>query len=46
MQSWERAKGQLEAVLHTYWDGHSNFDKMNNEVKTFIESIEARGLQE
>ena len=46
MQAWQRAKGELEAVLNTYWDGNNNYLKMSNEVKTFIESIEDRGLQE
>lgn len=49
MQAWERAKGELHAVLSTYWGGYENdgqFKAMDARVKAFIDSVENDGLAE
>ena len=50
-QAWERAKGELNAVLQTYisgtqstQDGH--FEKMDKLVADFISTVEGDGLAE
>lgn len=46
-QAWERAKGEMEAVLQTYWDGPGNDDKyraMAAAVKDFVAHVEDNGL--
>ena len=48
-QAWERAKGELQAVLQTYWDGHGkddNFQAMDSAVKQFVKVVEGNGLTE
>ena len=48
-QAWERAKGELQAVLHTYWDGPGNdqkFREMDAAVKQLISTVEDNGLAE
>ena len=48
-QAWERAKGELQAVLVTYWDGHTKDEKfkaMNAAVDDFVERVEDNGLAE
>jgi len=46
LQAWERAKGELKAVLQTYWGSTSNYGAMNGEIKDFVKKIEERGLVE
>ncbi len=47
--AWCRAKGELEAMLNTYWgegeDG-DKYDKASTAIKDFIGHVEAEGLQE
>jgi hypothetical protein len=46
--AWERAKGELRSVLHTYWpiyqtDGKEKdqgFNSVKQEIEQFIESID------
>lgn len=45
-QAWERAKGELRAVLSTYWGGHHNFPAINEKVTKFISEIDDEGLAE
>ena len=48
--AWERAKGELNAILNTYWDnspvGITDFDKAQEEIKAFIDKIEGEGIIE
>ena len=49
MQAWERAKGELNAALSTFWDGHGKDDQfkaMNKAVSEFIAHVEDHGLAE
>lgn len=43
--AWERAKGELRSMLHTYYT-NDNYDKFSLEVKNFIKTVEDNGLQE
>lgn len=46
-QAWERAKGELQAMLVTYWDGREGkFNRTNNTVQAFIKEVEDNGLVE
>lgn len=39
--AWERAKGELNSMLHTFWNGDmANFDSLSEKIKKFIEDIE------
>lgn len=44
--AWERAKGELQAVLTTYWDEPEKFEQMNRELKKFIRKVEDEGIHE
>ena len=49
MQAWARAKGELNAVLQTFWDGHGKDDQfkaMDKAVSDFIAHVEDHGLAE
>lgn len=48
-QAWERAKGELNAVLQTYISGAKStqdgpFEKMDKLVADFINTVEGDGL--
>ena len=48
-QAWQRAKGELQAVLETYWDlpGEGTQSKdMHKAVRDFVEAVESDGLTE
>lgn len=44
--AWERAKGELRSMLHTYWDADERHDQIEKEMSDFIESVEQNGLHE
>lgn len=44
--AWERAKGELRSMLHTFWDGEDNFKSLDSEIKKFIKTVEDQGLHE
>jgi hypothetical protein len=44
MQAWERAKGELKAILCTYWYD-SNYCEMEKAINSFIEIVEDNSLQ-
>lgn len=44
-QSWERAKGELRSLLHTFFDD-KNFEELNNAIEGFINLVEDNGLVE
>ncbi len=43
--AWERAKGELESMYHTYWES-PNYSAFVKLVEEFISKIEDEGLQE
>ena len=48
--AWERAKGELRSMTHTFWmgdlDPDSQFSKLSAEISKFIIEIEDNGLHE
>lgn len=44
-QAWQRAKGELQSVLHTYFNDE-NFERMNDVTESFIAHVEEEGLVE
>jgi hypothetical protein len=44
-QAWERAKGELKSILHSYWGESAKFRKMDDAIDDFIEKVENEGLQ-
>jgi hypothetical protein len=46
LQAWERAKGELNAVLQTYWGNTNNYCAMHDEIDAFIDKVNKRGLVE
>jgi len=49
-QAWERAKGELRAMLHTYHSPHDaregQFDKLDAEIDRFVKHVESESLFE
>lgn len=46
VMAWERAKGELLSILHTYFGGHPKFDAADEAINTFIKQIENNGIVE
>lgn len=44
MMAWERAKGELQSMLCTYWN-NGNFNQANTLINEFIKNIEDEELQ-
>ena len=44
--AWERAKGELKSVLHTFWDDDPKYEDINKEILDFIARVEGEGLHE
>ena len=45
-QAWARAKGELEAVLNSYWDEEKVFGAMQEATDSFVKHVEDEGLVE
>ena len=45
-QAWQRAKGELQAVLHTYFGERDRFEAMDSAVQELIKTVEDDGLAE
>lgn len=50
-QAWERAKGELRSMIHTFqstvgYDTTSEYERLNAAVEAFITEVENNGLQE
>ena len=43
--AWERAKGELQSMIQTYW-GNDNFKEFDTAVKEFVNKVEDNALQE
>lgn len=46
MMAWARAKGELAALMETYWDNDEGYTAMRDEVDKFIKTVEDNALQE
>jgi len=44
--AWERAKGELRSMLHTFWSMDKDFKKLDDKVNSFIKEVEDEGLHE
>jgi len=44
--AWERAKGEMKSMLHTFWDEEEKFEDFDARVKDFINTVESDGLHE
>ena len=45
-QAWARAKGELNALIATYWVAGDAFRDMTIRIQAFIKTVEDNGLQE
>ena len=45
-QAWERAKGELQSMLHTFYDSGGRFEKLNEVIANFIAEVEDNALHE
>ena len=43
-QAWERAKGELKSMTHTFYNQKKEFEPLNNAIQKFIKKIEFEGL--
>lgn len=41
--AWERAKGEMKSILHTYYQEYPKYKTFREEMETFIETIESEG---
>ena len=44
--SWQRAKGELRAMLETFYNEQDQFVKLNKVLQKFFKDVEDNGLQE
>jgi len=48
--AWERAKGELYSMLHTFWEHigeeHEKYLELSSSINRFITSVEDNGLHE
>lgn len=44
--AWERAKGELKSMLHTFWGDEGQYNVLDKEITEFVVRIENGGLQE
>ena len=45
-QAWERAKGELQSMLHTFYGDRERYTELAEAIRTFIKNIEDEGLDE
>ena len=48
-QAWDRAKGELDAILSTFYDGYGRddqFREMDTAIKEFVKKVEDKGMAE
>ena len=44
--AWERAKGELMAMEHTYYGEQAKYDKLTQAIELFVSTVEDEGLHE
>jgi len=45
-QAWQRAKGELQAVLVTYWGEKTTFEAIDKLIADFTEAVDEGALAE
>ncbi|QBQ74497.1 hypothetical protein BcepSauron_117 [Burkholderia phage BcepSauron] len=45
-QAWARAKGEMDALLGTYWNSDPKFDRAWTEITQFVKHVEDNGIVE
>lgn len=45
-QAWERAKGEMNSMLHTFWNENEQCEALQSAIDEFIEKVEENALQE
>jgi hypothetical protein len=43
--AWERAKGELMSMRHTFYNDH-RFEEFDNALTTFVDAVESEALYE
>ena len=43
LTAWERAKGELHSLLHTYWDEDEEYEKAEVLISRFVSRMEDEG---
>lgn len=44
--AWERAKGELKSIFHSYWNDDGRFEKFKTQYEEFVKKVEDYGLHE
>jgi hypothetical protein len=44
--AWERAKGELQSILVTFWGEQDSFEQLTKEIDAFVKQVEDNGLAE
>jgi hypothetical protein len=48
--AWQRAKGELQSMLQTFWSQDDSrdgqYDGLKDAIKEFVRDVQERGLQE
>lgn len=44
--AWQRAKGELNSMLATFYDDRKHYEKLKSHIEDFIEEAESEGLSE
>lgn len=44
--AWERAKGELRSMLHTFWNDAEQHEGLSAATSAFIKEVEDNGLHE
>ena len=42
--NWERTKGELYGILHTYWNERGDYEKIKELIETFISDVEGSAV--
>ena len=40
--TWEKIRGMLKALMHTFWEDDRSYDKVNPLVEEFIKKMDAQ----
>ncbi len=46
MQAWERAKGELQSIVPTYWSGEEAYEEFIKLKDKFVKEVEDNGYVE
>jgi len=44
--AWERAKGELNSMLETYWHDDDKYNEMKEAINDFVDDVEGYAKQE